>query len=142
MSSLLNNRYRIISSLGEVGGFGKTFLAIDEHTPSKRQCVVKQLSFFSPDPEVYALIKERFEQEAAILEKLGESHDQIPRLFAYFSEANQFYLVQELIEGDTLANRVRNVGRLPTQDVRQIMISLLSVLEYVHGLWGSKSLFL
>jgi serine/threonine protein kinase len=132
MAPLLNNRYRIIDTLGE-GGFGKTFLAVDEHTPSKRQCVVKQLSFFSHDPKVQALIKDRFEQEAAILERLGESHDQIPKLFAYFSEANEFYLVQELIEGDTLAIRVRNCGGLLPQHVREILISLLGVLEYVHS---------
>jgi serine/threonine protein kinase len=38
---LLKERYRATEPIGQ-GGFGKTFLAVDEHMPSKRQCVIKQ----------------------------------------------------------------------------------------------------
>lgn len=39
---LLNNRYRIIRTLGS-GGFGETYLAEDTQMPSQRRCVIKQL---------------------------------------------------------------------------------------------------
>ena len=38
---LLRERYRAIRQIGQ-GGFGKTFLAIDEDKPSKPYCVIKQ----------------------------------------------------------------------------------------------------
>lgn len=85
------------------------------------------------DPQTYQLVQERFQREAAVLEELGEGNNQIPKLYAYFSEAGQFYLVQEWIEGDTLTKKVEQGGRLSDTEVKQILVSLLPVLDYVHS---------
>ncbi|MCT7972586.1 serine/threonine-protein kinase [Laspinema olomoucense] len=130
--TLLNNRYRIIKELGS-GGFGETFLSEDTQMPSERRCVVKQLKPVTANPQIFQLINERFAREAAILEALGEGNRQIPRLYAYFEEQSQFYLVQEWIEGETLTNRVENQGKMSESSVREILISLLPVLEFVHS---------
>lgn len=131
MSSIvLNNRYRVIQVLGS-GGFGETFLAQDEYSPSKRYCVVKQLKLIVNNPQIYQIVQERFEREAAILEKLR--HDQIPKLFAAFEEAGRFYLVQEYIEGQTLAEKFEAEGTLSEEAVKQILQAILPVLEYLHA---------
>jgi len=131
-SILLNNRYQVIQVLG-AGGFGETFLAEDTHMPSRRRCVIKQLKPIANDPPTYELIQKRFEREAATLEYLGESSDQIPRLYAYFSENGLFYLVQEWIHGETLTHLVETRGCQSETTVRKILLSLLSVLDYVHS---------
>ncbi|MDF2387138.1 protein kinase [Nostoc ellipsosporum NOK] len=131
-TTLLNNRYKIIQVLG-AGGFGETFLAEDTHMPSRRRCVIKQLKPMANDPQTYQIIQQRFEREAATLEYLGESSDQIPKLYAYFSENGQFYLVQEWIYGQTLRNTVETQGYKSEAIVQQILLSLLSVLDYVHS---------
>ncbi|MCC5634583.1 protein kinase [Nostoc sp. CHAB 5844] len=131
-SILLNNRYQVIQVLG-AGGFGETFLAEDTHMPSRRRCVIKQLKPIANDPQTYQLIQQRFEREAATLEYLGESSDQIPRLHAYFSENGLFYLVQEWIHGETLTHLVATRGCQSETTVREILLSLLSVLNYVHS---------
>ncbi|HAX86205.1 MAG TPA: serine/threonine protein kinase, partial [Cyanobacteria bacterium UBA11370] len=130
--TLLNNRYRILQTLG-AGGFGNTFLAEDTYMPSGRRCVIKQLKPIIHEPQTEKLVQERFQREAAVLEELGEGNNQIPRLYAYFSEAGQFYLVQEWIEGDTLTKKVEREGKLSESEVTQILIRLLSVLDYVHS---------
>ncbi|MBE9006648.1 protein kinase [Fortiea sp. LEGE XX443] len=129
---LLNNRYQVIQVLG-AGGFGETFLAEDTHMPSRRRCVIKQLKPIANDPQTYEMIQQRFEREAATLEHLGDSSDQIPRLHAYFSENGQFYLVQEWIHGQTLTNLIETRGCQSETIVREILLSLLSVLDYVHS---------
>src|SRR4028119_759172 len=93
-ATLLNNRYQVLQTLGG-GGFSNTFLAEDTHMPSRRRCVIKQLKPVANDPQAYQLVQERFQREAAVLEDLGEGSNQIPDLYASFSEAGQFYLVQE-----------------------------------------------
>jgi serine/threonine-protein kinase len=128
MDSLIKNRYRIVKHLGS-GGFGDTFLAEDTDLPSKRPCVIKQLKPVNNNPQVYQGVKERFEREAVILEKLGEANSQIPTLYAYFEEQGQFYLVQEWIDGETLTEQA---GKFSETQVKTILAECLSILENVH----------
>lgn len=130
-STLLNNRYQVIRVLGD-GGFGTTFLAEDTKVPSKRKCVVKQLNPINDNPQIHQMVQDRFQREATILEKVGEKHDQIPRLYAYFSEGEQFYLVQEWIEGDTLTQKVQREGPQREDTVRSILTGLLPALAHIH----------
>lgn len=132
MTALLNNRYRIIKTLGR-GGFGETYLTVDNHMPSGRKCVLKQLKPIVKQSKMPAWMKERFQREAAILEELGDGNSQIPQLYAYFSEDDKFYLVQEWIEGLTLNQYWEQEGNLHRDEVRQILLQLLPVLEYVHS---------
>lgn len=132
MSALLNNRYRILQTLGS-GGCGKTFLAEDTHMPSRRRCVIKQLKPATTDPIAHRIIQERFQREAAILETLGRANDQIPTFYAYFTEAKEFYLVQDWIDGKTLMQKVRGEGKLGEIEVKRLLVNLLPVLDYIHS---------
>jgi serine/threonine-protein kinase len=130
--SLLNNRYQIIDTLGR-GGFGESFLAIDTHLPSQKKCVIKQLKPFIQEPTIPRWMCDRFEQEACILESLGDKHQQIPQLYAYFQEGQHFFLVQEWIDGITLTQKVEREGVLSPEQVERILQQLLPVLSYIHS---------
>ncbi|ERN40505.1 protein kinase domain protein [Rubidibacter lacunae KORDI 51-2] len=128
---LLNNRYQVLRELGR-GGFGRTYLAIDTHMPSGQQCAIKQLKPLLTDPDRYDLACERFQREAAVLEALGRDSECIPCLYAYFAEANTFYLVQEWIDGPTLTQAVSDSGCLSPGEVRVLLEDLLGLLDFVH----------
>ncbi len=130
--TLLLDRYRILGDLG-TGGFGETFLAEDTHMPSKRRCVIKRLKPVTGDPHIQQMVQQRFQREATILEELGQQSRQIPELYAYFQSADQFYLVQEWIDGLTLTDLVSSEGPLGETAVREILVSLLPVLTTVHS---------
>ncbi len=132
MPPLLNNRYRLIRKLGS-GGFRETFLVEDSQMPSSRRCVLKQLKPVTNNPQIYQLVQARFQREAAILEELGEGSTQIPKLYAYFSEEGQFYLVQEWIPGKNLTQKMVQEGQLSESSVKEILKSILPVLDYVHS---------
>ena len=128
---LLDHRYEVLESLG-AGGFGEAFLAEDTQMPSRRRCVIKKLHPQSQDPQVFALIRDRFQREAATLEDLGK-HDQIPTLYAYFEEQGHFYLSQELIAGETLTQYMQQHGPQSEAFVRDLLRNLLEVLQFVHS---------
>ena len=128
---LLENRYQIINSLGE-GGFGKTFLAKDIQMPSQRKCVIKQLKVVNNNDKVYKFVQEKFAIEAQTLEILGNQTPQIPKLYAYFNCEDQFYLVQEWIEGDTLTEIITKHGKLNESQCIDILKKILPVLETIH----------
>ena len=131
MSNLLDNRYRVTSVLGS-GGFGETYLAEDTKMPSNRRCVIKQLKPVADNPQMYELLQQRFQREAAVLETLGEESRYIPKLYANFTENGLFYLVQEWIDGLTLAETIESNGKWNEDAARKLMISILRTLIYVH----------
>ena len=128
---LLAERYRALRILGQ-GGFGRTFLAIDEYKPSQPPCVIKQFLPQAQGTNNVEKASELFGQEAVRLDELGK-HLQIPELMAYFTQDERQYLVQEFIDGQNLAEELAENGAFNEQQVRELLIDLLSVLQFVHS---------
>jgi serine/threonine protein kinase len=127
---LLRNRYRIENRLS-AGGFGETYIAVDEDYPDKRRLVVKHLKPQSNDPVVLDTARRLFNAEAVTLAKLGEKTELIPTLYAYFEENKEFYLVQEFIEGQTLAQEL-GTRKLSEAETLKVVCEILTVLTEVH----------
>jgi serine/threonine protein kinase len=126
----LGGRYQIISHLGG-GGFGQTYLAQDTHLPGNPSCVVKHLKPLLTDSLSLETAKRLFETEAQVLYKLGD-YSQIPRLFAHFEENQEFYLVQEFIDGDNLGKELIPGIRLAESLAIVLLQDILEVLIPVH----------
>jgi WD40 repeat protein len=130
LGTTLSGRYKIVQHLGG-GGFGQTYLAEDLQLPGNPLCVVKQLKPRSTDPLILQTAKRLFDREAQVLYKLG-NHDQIPRLLAHFEQEQEFYLVQEFIEGHDLKHELSLGKRLTETQVIALCQELLNILEFVH----------
>ncbi|MEA5502573.1 serine/threonine-protein kinase [Halotia wernerae UHCC 0503] len=142
MPLILDGRYIPINLLGR-GGFGAAFLARDRRIPGIRTCVVKQ---FQPVGDLTStqlqLAQQLFEREAEVLAQIGNEHEQIPELFAFFpvtvpslqpgQEDQFFYLVQEYIDGQNLEEELIQKGRFSEQQVLQVLQEILNVLKFVH----------
>jgi WD40 repeat protein len=132
---LLKERYRLLKLIAQ-GGFGRTFLAVDETQSAKPRCVVKQFCerpLTQTNPDKAATL---FRQEAARLAQLG-SHPQIPNLLAYIEQPaqqpHQQFVVQEFIEGQNLEQDLAQQGAWPSAKVQKLLESLLPVLEFIHS---------
>ena len=131
LNQLLGGHYRVVQDLQE-GGLAKTYIAEDHHRPGHPKCAVKFLKPASKESDFLPTARRLFNQEAEILEKLGQ-HDQIPRLLAYFEENQEFYLVQEFIEGHTLTMELPRGHRWSESKVVQMLQDVLQTLEFVHS---------
>lgn len=119
----------MVRPLGQ-GGFGRTYLSVDEDRLSAR-CVIKQ---FSPQVKGTKSLDKAiklFQQEAERLNELGE-HPQIPTLLAYFEHDQRLYLIQQFIEGQTLLQELAQYGVFGERRIREIMAGVLPVLKFVH----------
>ena len=127
---ILAGRYKITRVLG-AGGFSETYIAEDTQLPDNPLCVVKQLKPVNNKSEQLEVARRLFKSEAQTLQKLG-AHDQIPQLFAYFEEDEEFYLIQEYIDGHAFNQELPSGKCLPEIAVIGILQDLLQTLTFVH----------
>src|SRR6185369_789101 len=115
--------YEVLLLLG-VGGMGEVYRAKD--TKLDRQVAIKVLpSALARDPERLA----RFEREAKVLASLD--HPNIGHIYGLVDSEDSRALVLALIEGPTLADRIR-ANPLPLGEVVGIARQIVEALEYAH----------
>ena len=129
--TILGSRYRVLEYIAK-GGFGKTYLAEDTQLPGRDKCVVKQLYPSLDDSNFVKIARRLFKTEAETLNTLG-SHDQIPRLLAYFEEEEKFYLVQQYIKGHTLSKELPAGKPWSEAKVIELLKDCLNILDFIHS---------
>ncbi len=130
VSQLLDRRYQIIEVI-ETGEFGLTYLAKDTRRPGEPQCFVKHLRPGSSEPKLINATRRLFQKEAEVLEKLG-LHNQIPQLFAYFEENEEFFLVESFVPGHSLSAEIVPGKPLHEEKLILLLKEVLEILVFVH----------
>ena len=105
--------YQILASIGE-GGMGEVFRARDMRLA--RDVAIKVST---------AHFSERFEREARAIAALN--HPNICQLY----DVGPDYLVMELVEGSTLAERIQQ-GAIPQQEILRFARQIAEALEAAH----------
>ncbi|KGN42812.1 protein kinase [Knoellia aerolata DSM 18566] len=121
---MLGGRYRLGAPLGR-GGMAVVWRADDEMLG--REVAVKTLDLTGPESDNAG---ERFRREARATAALNHPH--IVTVYDTGVENQTAYLVMELLPGPTLAERVRDEGPLPVEDVRTIGHEVAEALQAAH----------
>ena len=117
----LLGRYRLLERLG-AGGFGTVWRAHDELL--NRPVAVKRIPLPSEED------RERATREAHATARLA--HPAIVALYEASSDETAFYLISELVEGDTLALLIAE-DLLSDEEVLEIGLALIAALEHAHA---------
>ncbi|HEY5193536.1 MAG TPA: serine/threonine-protein kinase [Solirubrobacteraceae bacterium] len=117
----LLGRYRLLERLG-AGGFGTVWRAHDELLD--RTVAVKRIPLPSEED------RERATREAHATARLA--HPAIVALYEATSDDDAFYLISELVEGDTLALLIAE-DQLSDEEVLEIGLALIGALEHAHA---------
>jgi eukaryotic-like serine/threonine-protein kinase len=116
--------YEIVSPIG-AGGMGEVYRAKD--TRLDREVAVKVLPEHLSGSEE---LRSRFEREAKAISSL--QHPNICTLYDVGREGETDFLVMELLEGESLADRVAK-GPLPIEEVLRLGIQIADALEKAHA---------
>ncbi len=128
---LIGGHYRVIDCLRKTG-FCETYVAQDTHLPDNPRCVVKKLQPQSNEDFVLDTARRLFGSEAKVLYRLSD-HPQIPRLLAHLEFKEEFYLVQEFIEGEDLSQtEIVPDRRWKEKDTIVFLLEVLHILAFVH----------
>jgi eukaryotic-like serine/threonine-protein kinase len=125
MSTTLAARYRL-DELIATGGMGSVFRATDEHLG--RPVAIKVLKRVLADDPMFV---ERFRREARAAAVVN--HPNVARVFDYGERGSEPFIVMELVEGETLAERIARQGRLPWREAFAIAEQVASALAAAHA---------
>jgi len=126
--SLLAQRYRIISQVGQ-GGFGVVYKARDRKN-KHRLVAIKQIDRSRLSPREIIEATATYNREVTLLSRLR--HENLPCIYDHFADLQHWYVVMEYIRGETLEDYLARQGRLSVRQVIKIGITLSTVLTYLH----------
>ncbi len=118
--NLLQNRYKILKTLGE-GGMSKVYLA--ENIKLGTLWAIKEINKTSE-------MRIDFLAEPNILKKL--EHPALPRVFDIIENEEFIYVVVDYIEGITLDLKLKEAGPIPEDIILDWATQLCGVLKYLH----------
>ena len=125
IGTLLCGRYRLEERIGS-GGMSTVYRAFDETL--ERWVAVKVLHGSMQDDSVQL---ERFRREARAVAQL--SHPHIVGVIDAGEEDGRPYIVFEYVEGETLKDRIRRLGRLPVDEAIAYAIEIARALGAAHA---------
>ena len=120
---VIAGRYEVIRPIGS-GGMGTVWLCLD--TVLGREVAVKQIGALPGEPAAAA----RAMREARIAASLNDPH--AVGVFDVVDENDSHWLVMEYVEGQSLAELIREVGTLPPTRVAEIGSAVASALARAH----------
>ena len=108
------------------GGFSVVYSA--RHTLFDRPVAVKVLTNVKSESD-----KKRFERECQVMGRLSGAPNVVTVFHADYTSQGQPYLIMELVEGGTLADRVGSEGPIPWQEAVDLLIPTSAALGYAHA---------
>jgi eukaryotic-like serine/threonine-protein kinase len=125
LGTTLNGRYRLEARIGS-GGMSTVYRALDEVL--QRQVAIKLMNReVATDSDQL----ERFRREARAVAQLNHPH--IVGVIDAGEDENRPYIVFEYVEGETLKDRIRRMGRLPIAEAVAYAIEIARALGAAHA---------
>jgi tRNA A-37 threonylcarbamoyl transferase component Bud32 len=124
VGTLLNGRYRLDAQVG-TGGMSMVYRAFDS-TLERRVAIKLMHRDIAGDSDQL----ERFRREARAVARL--SHPHIVGVIDAGEEDGRPYIVFEYVEGETLKDRIRRLGRLPVDEAIAYAIEIARALGAAH----------
>ena len=125
--TVLDEKYEILRQIGE-GGMSIVYLA--RNNRMNMQLAVKEIK--NDGSKSTEILLKGLEREANILKDVD--HPVIPRIIDIVKHAGTICVVMDFIEGENLADKLKEVERFSQEQVIEWGLELASALEYLHSM--------
>jgi eukaryotic-like serine/threonine-protein kinase len=125
IGTLIGERFRLEEKVGS-GGMSSVYRAFDP-TLERRVAIKLMHRDISSDPDQL----ERFRREARAVARLNHPH--VVTVIDAGEDEGAPYIVFEYVEGETLKDRIRRLGRLPIDEAIAYAIEIGRALECAHA---------
>lgn len=125
IGSIVDGKYKILNEIGH-GGMSNVYLAINER--ANKPWAVKEVRK-SPGRD-FGLLRQSLIMETDLLKKL--KHPNLPSIIDVIDSDENFLIVMDYIEGNTLERLITEEGAQPQEKVVNWALQLCDVLDYLH----------
>ncbi len=125
--TLFGGDYRVVRPLSQ-GGMGAIYV-VEQVSTGKQRALKLMHPQLVAEPE----LRRRFEQEARIGSRIASEHLVDVNAAGVDAATGVPFLVMELLEGETLHDRVRRAGPLSVEDVRAVYEQLCHAVSAAHA---------
>lgn len=126
IGSIIDGKYKILSEIGH-GGMSTVYLAINEKA-NKTWAVKEVRKKYNKD---FNILKQSLIVETNLLKQL--KHKNLPSIIDVIDADEDFLIVMDYIEGNTLELLLEDYGAQNQEDVVSWVLQLCDVLEYLHS---------
>jgi len=130
-----DNAYYLNSLISGQTPFRQTYLGDNQPEVLNPQYIIKKIVPHPNPPRSFEEAKPLFQKEADLLYRLGE-HPQIPEQLDEFHRDGVFYLVYERIQGESLANELKDGQPWNESGVIVLIQEILEILKFFHAVAG------
>ena len=125
--TVIDEKYEILKKIGE-GGMSTVYLA--RNNRMNMQLAVKEIK--NDGSKSTEILLKGLEREANILKDVD--HPVIPRIIDIVKYGGTICVVMDFIEGENLADKLKEVGAFTQEEVIEWGLELASALEYLHSM--------
>ena len=127
VGQIIDGKYEILKEVGK-GGMSRVYLAMDQRL--NKQWAVKEIQKRGRDENNEYVIQSAI-AEANLIKSLD--HPSIVRITDIIENDDVIYIVEDYIEGETLASVLKREGEQPQERVIEWAIQLCEALQYLHS---------
>ena len=126
IGSVIDGKYKVLSEIGH-GGMSVVYLAINEK--ANKPWAIKEVR--KNGVKDFEIVRQSLLVETDLLKKL--SHPNLPSIVDIIDYDDNFLIVMDYIEGNTLEHTLKEQGAQKQEDVVDWAIQLCDVLDYLHN---------
>lgn len=126
IGSVIDGKYKVLNEIGH-GGMSTVYLAINEK--ANKPWAIKEVR--KSGTKNYEILRQSLIVETDLLKKLR--HPNLPSIVDVIDCDENFLIVMDYIEGNTLEKLISEKGAQPQEDVVSWAIQLCDVLGYLHS---------